>query len=116
LSSAFAELLQDLADGLPQAGSEHGIIIASGYIDQFTEDWCGIGFMHKSFPAPRPHWLAHELDGVDQLVLATQFEQSAAEAFSFDLRGYLEKAAAKFTEVGMSRIQQAVDGVRKDPQ
>ena len=35
------ELLQDLADGLAQAGAEHGIIIIGGYIDRFADDWCG---------------------------------------------------------------------------
>jgi len=105
-----AELLQEIADATAQDGSQQGIIIVGGYTSRFSDDWCGTGFKVKwPFPGPRPHWLTHELDGIDLMVVATQFEQAAKEMFSPDLREHLAKAGARCAEAGMSRIQSTLE-------
>ena len=57
------------------------------------------------FPHPPPPWFKQELDGVDLLMLATEFGQAAKEAFSPALRQGLADASAKFAETGLSRMQ-----------
>jgi hypothetical protein len=100
-----AELLQEIADATRREGEQHGIIIVSGYISKFVDDFCGTGFRLKyPFPGPRPHWFAHELDGIDLVVMATQFDQAAKEAFSPNLRQNLADASAKFVEAGLSKM------------
>jgi hypothetical protein len=101
-----AELLQDIADATPREGEQQGTIIVGGYTRRFSDDWCGNGFRLKwPFPGPRPHWFTNELDGIDLVVIATQFEQAAKETFSPDLRQNLMGASAKFLEAGLSRMQ-----------
>ena len=101
-----AELLQEIADATRREGEQHGIIIVSGYIARFVDDFCGTGFRLKyPFPGPRPRWFANELDGIDLVVMATQFEQATKETFSPDLRQNLADASAKFVEAGLSKMQ-----------
>jgi len=101
-----AQLLQEIADATSREGEQRGIIIVSGYIARFVDDFCGTGFRLKyPFPGPRPHWFANKLDGIDLVVMATQFEQAAKEAFSPDLRQSLADASAKFVEAGLSKMQ-----------
>jgi len=100
-----AELLQELADATTREGEQQGIIIVSGYTSRFSEDWCGNGFRLKwPFPGPRPGWFTSELDGIDLVVMAAQFEQAAKESFSPDLRQNLADASAKFVEAGLSKM------------
>ena len=100
-----AELLQELADAVQRSGEQRGIIIVGGYISRFSDDWCGNGFRLKyPFPGPRPHWFANELNGIDLIVIAAQFEQASKEAFSDDLRQNLADASAKFVEAGLSKL------------
>ena len=99
-----AELLQELADATTHKGEQQGIIIVSGYTSRFSDDWCGTGFRLKwPFPGPPPSWFASELDGIDLVVMATQFQQAAKESFSPDLRKSLADASAKFVEAGLSK-------------
>ena len=101
-----AELLQDIADATSREGEQQGIIIVGGYTSRFSDDFCGTGFRLKwPFPGPRPHWFFNELDGIDLVVMGTQFAQAAKETFSPDLRQNLADAGAKFVEAGLSRIQ-----------
>ncbi len=101
-----AELLQEIAGAIPREGEQHGIIIVGGYIARFVDDFCGTGFRLKyPFPGPRPHWFDNKLDGIDLVVMATQFEQAAKETFSPDLRKNLADAGSKFAEAGLSKIQ-----------
>ncbi len=101
-----AELLQEIADATPREGEQQGIIIVSGYTGRFSEDWCGNGFRPKwPFPGPPPPWFAKELDGIDLVVMATQFDQAARGTFSPDLRRSLADASAKFVEAGLSKMQ-----------
>ena len=101
-----AELLQELADATTRDGEQQGIIIVGGYTSRFSDDWCGNGFRLKwPFPGPRPGWFTNELDGIDLVVMATQFEQAAQESFSPDLRQNLADASAKLAEAGLSKMQ-----------
>ena len=101
-----AELLQDVADATVREGEQQGIIIVGGYTSRFVDDWCGNGFRPKwPFPGPPPPWWVNELDGIDLVVMAAQFEQAAKETFSQDLRQSLADASAKLTEVGLSKMQ-----------
>ncbi|MGH8556381.1 MAG: hypothetical protein ACRESZ_02740 [Methylococcales bacterium] len=101
-----AELIQEIADATRREGEQQGIIIVSGYLARFVDDWCGTNFRLKyPFPRPRPHWFAEELDGIDLVVMATQFEQAARETFSQDLRQNLADGSAKFAKAGLSKMQ-----------
>jgi hypothetical protein len=101
-----AELFQEIADAAPREGEQQGIIIVSGYVTRFVDDFCGTGFRLKyPFPGPRPPWFADELDGIDLVVMATQFEQAAQNTFSPDLRQNLADASARFVEAGLSKMQ-----------
>lgn len=101
-----AELFQEIADSISREGEQQGIIIVGGYTSRFSDDFCGTGFrLRWPFPGPRPHWFASELDGIDLMVMATQFEQAAKETFSPGLRQNLTDASAKFVEAGLSKMQ-----------
>jgi hypothetical protein len=101
-----AELLQEIADATPSEGEQQGIIIVSGYLGRFADDFCGTDFRLKyPLPGPRPHWFAHELDGIDLVVMATQFEQAAREAYSPQLRQNLADASARLVEAGLAKLQ-----------
>ena len=101
-----AELLQEIGDAGSREGEQRGIIIVSGYLARFVDDFCGTGFRLKwPFPGPRPHWFADKLDGIDLVVMATQFDQAAKEAFRPELRQNLADASAKLVEAGFSKMQ-----------
>jgi hypothetical protein len=100
-----AELFQEIADATRREGEQQGIIIVSGYIARFVDNFCGTDFRFKwPYPWPRPNWFISELDGIDLVVMATQFEQAAKETFSPDLRQNLADASAKLAEVGLSKM------------
>lgn len=100
------ELLQELATATANLGERQGIIIVGGYVSKFCEEWCGSEFrLRWPFPWPRPKWFTQELSAIDLVVLATQFEKSAKEAFGSDLRQNLAAAAAKLAEAGLARVQ-----------
>lgn len=102
---ARATLLEEFVGADTSDIEQNGIIIVSGYIERFADDWCGNGFRLKwPFPGPRPNWFASELDGVDLLVLSTQFEQAARQSFGDELRGSLHRAAARFAQAGLERL------------
>ena len=101
-----AELLQEIADATAREGEQQGIIIVGGYVSRFVDDFCGTGFrLRYPFPGPRPHWFTAELDGIDMVVMATQFEQAAKESFSPDLRRNLADVSTRLAEAGLSRMQ-----------
>ncbi len=101
-----AELLQEIATATARKGEQQGIIIVSGYISRFVDDFCGTGFRLKyPFPGPRPHWFADELDSIDLVVMAQQFDQAAKEAFHPELAQVLADASAKFVEAGFSKMR-----------
>lgn len=101
---ARAELMQDLADAMAREGEQRGIIIVSGYLGRFSDDFCGNGFQLKwPFPGPRPHWFGGELDAIDLVVIATEFEAAAKRSFSPDLRRVLTGTGVRFVEAGFAR-------------
>jgi hypothetical protein len=101
-----AELMQEIAASARNEGEQQGIIIVSGYLARFAEDFCATGFKPRwPFPGPPPHWFVKELDGVDLLLMAARFDQAAAETFSPALRQGLRDASAKFADAGLSRIK-----------
>lgn len=101
-----AELIQELADSSQRKGEQQSIIIVSGHVSRFTDDFCGTGFrLRWPFPGPRPHWFAQELTGIDLVVMAAQFDHAGREAFSPDLQQSLANASAKFAETGLSRMK-----------
>ena len=101
-----AELIQEIGDATRREGEQHGMTIVGGYLARFVDDWCGNGFRLKwPFPGPRPHWFANKLDGIDLVVMATQFEQAAKETFSQSLRQNLADASAKLAQAGLSKMQ-----------
>jgi hypothetical protein len=103
--AARAALLEEFAGAGSSDAEQRGIIIVSGYVERFADEWCGNGFRLKwPFPQPRPNWFASELDGIDLLLLATQFEQAARQSFSEELRGSLHRAAARFAHAGLERL------------
>ncbi len=98
-----AELMQEIADVAERAGTERGIIVVGGYTSQFADDWCGNGFkLRWPFPGPHPNWFPKELNGMDLVVMAAQFERAAKETFSPDLRQSLENTSKKLAEKGLS--------------
>lgn len=99
-----AELLQELSESLPRQGEAQGIV--SGYIKRFSDDFCGTDWhFHWPFPGPRPPWFAERLDGIDLMVLATQFEDAARRSFGTELRQDLGSAGSQFAETGLGRLQ-----------
>ena len=101
-----AELLQEMADAWPREGEQQGIIIVGGYIARFIDE-CGTDRLLKWRGPGRPPrwWFANGLDGIDLVVMATQFEQAAKETFSSDLRQTFEDASAKLAEAGISKMR-----------
>jgi hypothetical protein len=100
-----AELIHEVAGATAREGEDRGIIIVGGYTGRFLSGWCGSEFrLRWPFPGPRPHWFTHQLDGVDLVVIATQFEQAARESFNPDLRRHFAGVSAQFVEAGVSRI------------
>ena len=69
------------------------------------DEFCGTGFrLRWPFPGPRPHWFARELDGIDLVVMATQFDDAARQRFDAGLRASLHEAGVKFVDAGLTRL------------
>jgi hypothetical protein len=101
-----AAFLQEIADASAGAHEQRGTIDVGGYISRFVDDWCGTGFrLRYPFPGPRPHWFVSELDGIDLLVMATQFAQAATETFGAALRQHLSDASAAFVKAGIAKME-----------
>jgi hypothetical protein len=101
-----AQLFQEIADATSRESEQRGIVGAGGYIAKFADELCGPAFrLRYPFPGPHPPWFGSELDGIDLLVVAAQFEASARETFNPALSQDLANASAKFLEVGLARVQ-----------
>ena len=99
-----ATLMQEVADALPQAGATHGIIIIGGFVSRFI-DGCGTGKI--KFRPPRHHG-GDELTPPDLLLMAAQFEQSAAATDNEGLRREFTNASARLLDIGVGRLQSAM--------
>jgi hypothetical protein len=103
-----ASLMQEVADALPQAGSTHGIIIIGGMLSRFIDD-CGTGRIrqgHIPHPPPR-HNDDGRLGALDLVLMAAQFNQSAAATDNEGLRQEFSKASGRLLEIGLGRLQSA---------
>ena len=94
--------MQEVADALQQTG----IIIIGGFISRFIDD-CGTGRIHHSFHPPRRHG-DEQFTPADLLVMAAQFEQSAAATDNEGLQREFSKASARLLDIGAGRLQSAV--------
>ena len=101
-----AELFQEITDAARHESEQQGIIIVSGYVARFVDDFCGNDVRFKwPFPGPRPNWLAEEVSGIDLVVMAAQFDRAANETFNEELRQNLAGAGARLAEAGWSKMQ-----------
>ena len=106
-----AEFLQETADIRTKEGEHQGTINVGGYVSRFVDELCGNEFRLKyPFPGPPPHWFTEELAGIDLVVIATQFEQSAKESYSPNLRQSLSDGSVKFVQAGLSKLQDGHKG------
>lgn len=101
-----ANLMQQVADALPQTGSKHAIIIIGGMLQDFV-DGCGTGRIKQHFPPPRHH------DGARlnpfQLVLISAQLQSAANATSNEgMRQEFTKASEQLLQAAIRHLPSAV--------
>jgi len=102
---ARAELLQEITGAMARMGEQQGEIIVYGYVSRLCDEFCGTGFrLRWPFPGPRPHWFARELDGIDLVVMATQFDDAARQRFEGGLRASLHEAGVKFVDAGLTRL------------
>ncbi len=100
-----AVLRQEIADMMPREGDQQGIIIVSGYIEKFVDEFCGTGFkLRFPIPVPPPPWFSEEISGMDLIVVGTQFQGAVPGIFNENLRQTFTDAAAKLIETGVSRI------------
>lgn len=101
-----AELLHEMADATRRDSEQEGIIIVSGYIAWFVDDFCGNGFRFKwPFPGPRPYWLTQEVSEIDLILMAVNFDQAARETYSPLLQQSLADASAKLALAALSKMQ-----------
>jgi len=100
-----ANLMQQIADALPQTGGQHAIIIIGGALKDFT-DGCGTGRIRQHFPPPRHHDDAR-LSPFRLVLIAAQFQESANETTNEGLRQEFINAADRLLETGMGRLQSA---------
>jgi hypothetical protein len=104
----FSERMTDvaqLADLLPHAGAERGIIIVGGHVARFVDDICGNGLRVRwPLPWPPPPWFSETLSGADLIVMGTQFQQAAVVAMDRDLGRTFADAAHALLEAGAARL------------
>lgn len=101
-----AELLHEMADATRRESEQEGIIIVSGYIARFVDDFCGNGFRFKwPFPGPRPYWLTQEVSEIDLILMAVNFDQAARETHSPLLQQSLADASATLALAALSKMQ-----------
>jgi hypothetical protein len=100
-----AVVRQELADLIHPAGQERGIIIVSGRIRQFVDDYCVTGKLRWPFPVPPPPWWSEQLSGTSLIVMGVQFGNAAPQVFNEELRQTFIDAGEKLVETGFSRLQ-----------
>ena len=101
-----ANLMQQIADALPQAGSQHAIIIIGGMLQDFV-DGCGTGRILQLFPPPRPHPDPDARLAPFQLVLIAAEFQDAANASSGGMRQEFTKASELLLQTAVRHLSAA---------
>lgn len=100
-----AELIQEVSGAMVNEGEQQGIIIVSGYVDRFVDEFCGNGFrLRFPIPGPRPKWYADEVSGVDLVIMAAAFDQAAKDTYNPEFGRVLAGASAKLAEAGLARF------------
>ena len=101
-----ATFMQEVADALPQAGSQQGIIIIGGMVARFIDD-CGLGRIKRGrVPHPPPrHGDDGSLGPFELVLMAAQFQQGAAGTTNEGLRREFGKAGEQLLEIGIGRLQ-----------
>jgi hypothetical protein len=102
-----AEFMHEVALAMQSDGEARAIIIVSGYVKRFTDDWCAPPFKPRFpvvVPEPHPHWAEERIDGADLIILGATFDQSARRASDETLREAFSTAARTFAEAGMARL------------
>lgn len=98
-------LIYEVNGGMSEPGQKQGIIVVGGIISRFIDDWCGTGWRPKwPFPGPPPWWWVEKLNGLDLIVMGTQFVDSAKIAADKLLQDQFQKAGARLNEAGMARM------------
>jgi hypothetical protein len=103
-----ATLMQEVADALAHAGSSQAIIIIGGFLSRFIDD-CGTGrISQRHIPHPPPRHDGDDRLGARELVLmAAQFERSAAATSHQGLRQEFARAGERLLKMGVGRLQSA---------
>ena len=100
-----AALIQETADALRSHGETQGIIIVSGYISKFVDEFELCPRIPWPFPGPRPHWLPDAPGGADLIVTGVQFEHAASQTFDGQLKQSLASAGVKLMQAGLAKLQ-----------
>jgi hypothetical protein len=97
-----ASLMQEIADALPQAGGQQGII-AGGYLSRFIDD-CGNDRLwgKRPFP-PRRDEDEDKLTALELLVMGVMFEQNAQAIANEQLQKEFRKVGENLTAIGLAR-------------
>jgi len=96
--------MQEIADALPRAGQQQGIIIVGGLVGRFVED-CGNDRLWSKRPFPPPRGEDdNRLSPVELVAMGVQFEQAAREAFHQGVKEQFERAGASLIELGLGRM------------
>jgi len=99
-----AELFQELADAASR--DRDNTVVSSGYLRQFCDDWCGSAVrLIWPYHWPRPNWFVLELNGMDLLVLATEFRHGARQTVSAGLRQGLVNGGARLIAAGLAKFE-----------
>ncbi|ACK49666.1 hypothetical protein Msil_0695 [Methylocella silvestris BL2] len=100
-----ALLIFDVANA-QRGGGDQGIIIVSGYVSRFVDDYCGDDFRFKwPFPGPRPEWLSERVTSVDLVMAGLNFEHESALAPTDDLQEIFEQAGSILKRAGADRMR-----------
>jgi hypothetical protein len=98
-------LVQQIADAMPQTGNAQPIIIIGGILKEFR-DGCGFGRIKYPLPPPRHHDEVR-LSPSQLVVIAAQFQERANEATNEGLRQEFVKTSEHLLETGLGRLQSA---------
>lgn len=94
-------------------GEEKNAANAPDYISRYADDWCGTMWLLHRFPrprkpqddVPRPNWSSYELNGLDLIVLGTEFQKAALHATDKELQQSLLLAADKLSDTGLEKME-----------
>ncbi|HTN38619.1 MAG TPA: hypothetical protein VL053_16170 [Arachidicoccus sp.] len=109
-----ALLLQEIKDAMRQNNNERGIIIVSGDIEKFTDEFeqlCPlIGIILNIRPGkgdggyPHPNWANEKASAIEAFVASAVFHQNALNTFNQGFRQSLQDASTKLAELSISLL------------